>query len=43
MELTLVAVTNDLAFDYFFSVFLNILWVFAPMYLSLVMISSKSH
>ena len=43
MTLTIVAITNDLAFDYFFSVFINVLWVFAPMYLALVMISSKKH
>jgi len=41
MTLTIVAVTNDLAFDYFFSVVLNVFWVFAPMLLALTLLSSR--
>lgn len=35
MEITIFAVTNDLVFDYFFSIYLNILIVLAPMFAGL--------
>lgn len=39
MEITILAVTNDLVFDYFFSIFINLLWVLAPMFAGLSLFS----
>lgn len=41
MDITIISVTNDLVFDYFFSIAVNILWVLAPMVAGLTLITSK--
>lgn len=40
MEIDVIGITNDLAFDYFFSIFINILWYVAPMFAGLALFSS---
>jgi hypothetical protein len=39
MDIVVIAVTNDLVFDYFFSIFINLLWILAPMFAGLSLFS----
>jgi len=39
MEVVIIGITNDLVFDYFFSIFINLLWVLAPMFAGLSLFS----
>lgn len=39
MEITVIGVTSDLAFDYFFSIFINFLWVVLPLFAGLTLFS----